>query len=202
MNLLDAMDGIAYIVRYDGRILAFGRPHWDRFATENGAPALCRPDSVVGSNLFDVIAGPEVQARYRGWMDAVLKNRHGEPATLTARCDSPTIRRVLRLSISRVEGGPEAALLFQSLVTDVESRPPLNIYDFEALSRALRDRPGLPIVSLCSFCQRLRWPPEERNPARTEWIEAELYYARGGRSEVAVSHGLCEACLDTQDIAA
>jgi hypothetical protein len=202
MNLLDTMDGIAYVVRHDGRILAYGRPHWDRFAAENDGKALCNPEAVLGQNLFDAIAGPEVRARYRGWMDAVLRNRQGEPAILAARCDSPTAKRELRLSISRVTDAPAPAVLFQSVVTAVESRPPLNIYDFEALSRALRARPDLPVVTLCSFCQRLRWPPGERDPGRTEWIEAELYYARGGRSEVAVSHGLCEDCVNIQDMAA
>jgi len=202
MNLLDAMEGIAYVVRHDGLILGYGRPHWNRFAAENDGAGLLEPEAVVGRNLFDAIAGPEVRARYRGWIDAVLKNRPGEPATLTTRCDSPTAKRELRLSISRIADAPVPAVLFQSMVMAVESRPPLNIYDFEALRRALQARPDLPVVTLCSFCQRLRWPPGARDPARTEWIEAELYYARGGRSEVAVSHGLCEDCLDTQDMAA
>ena len=202
MNLLDAMEGIAYVVRPDGRILAYGRQRWDQFAAENKGEALLDPETVLGRNLFDWIAGETVQRAYRQWIDAVLRTKANHPATFKYRCDAPAERRELRMSISRIDTANEPAVLFQSVLLDATARPPINIYDFEALARAAQDRRALPIIAMCSFCQRLRWPPGAPPSGPNEWIEAEQYYARGGRSEVAVSHTICRDCLPAEMIAA
>ena len=202
MNLLDAMEGIAYVVRPDGRILDYGRRRWDRFASENKGEALLDPGIVLGRNLFDWIAGETVQRTYRQWMDAVLRAEANHPATFKYRCDAPAERRDLRMSISRIETEDAPALLFQSVLLDATARPPLNIYDFDALTRAAQERRGLPIVAMCSVCQRLRWPPGVSPADAAGWVTAEQYYARGGRSEVAVSHTICTACLSSGRMAA
>lgn len=202
MNVLDAMEGVAYVVRSDGRILAYGRRRWDQFAAENKGEALLDPDAVLGRNLFDCMAGETLKRSYRQWIAAVLRTKASYPATFKYRCDSPTERRELRMSISRIETADEPAVLFQSVLLDTRARPPINIYDFDALSRAAQERRTLPIVALCSFCQRLRWPPGAQPSGPSTWIEAEQYYARGGRSEVAVSHSICEDCLSAEMIAA
>jgi hypothetical protein len=46
---------------------------------------------------------------------------------------------------------------------------------------------------MCSYCQRVAWPPG-RARRRREWIEAEEYYRRGGASEIRISHGICPPC--------
>lgn len=206
MDLLEAMDGIAYVTRPDGRILAYGRTRWDDFAAANGGEALLDPAAVLGCNLFDCIAGEPVKRAYRQWIDAVLQAKASHPATFAYRCDAPAVRRELRMAISRIdtciEAGPEPAVLFQSVVLHATSRPPLNIYDTEALVRDARSRLTLQLVTMCSFCQRLRWPPGAQPPEPSAWIEAEQYYAKGGRSEVAISHGICEDCFATEMMAA
>lgn len=204
MDLLEAMDGIAYVTRPDGRILAYGRRRWDEFAAANGGEALLDPMAVIGRNLFDCIAGEPVKHAYRQWIDAVLQAEANHPATFAYRCDAPSARRELRMAISRVEvgAGAEPAVLFQSVVLDATARPPLNIYDVEALVRDARSRLALPMVTMCSFCQRLRWPPGTSDNGPAEWVEAEMYYARGGQSDVAVSHGICQDCLPAAILAA
>ena len=67
-ELLDAMDGIAYAVDAENRIVAVGRRRWDRFAVENGAPEL-RADSIIGRNLFEFVSGPELRQAYRDLAD-------------------------------------------------------------------------------------------------------------------------------------
>ena len=195
MTLLEAMDGIAYVVRPDGRILAYGRYRWDDFAAANGGEGLLDPEAVLGRNLFDFIAGDPVKHAYRQWIDAVLRAEGNHPATFAYRCDAPTVKRTLRMAISRIERGSEPAVLFQSVLLEATARPPLNIYDLEALLQDARSRLGLPMVTMCSFCQRLRWPPGAADGAPADWIEAERYYAKGGRSEVAISHGICQDCF-------
>lgn len=202
MNLLEAMEGIAYVVRQDGRILTYGRRNWNRFATENQGTALLDPSHIEGRDLFGFISGGDVRQRYRDWMDAVLADARNRPAVFQYRCDSPTEKRELRMSIGKIDTEADPLLLFQSTTLDIATRPPLNIYDFQAVRQAMHAHAVLTVVAICSFCQRLRWPPGAEAALSTDWIDAETYYARGGRSAVAISHGVCEDCYRADTIAA
>ena len=113
-ELLDAMDGIAYAVDAEYRIVAVGRRQWERFAVESGAPEL-RADKIIGRNLFEFMTGPELRQAYRDLADRIAST--GEPAVIAARCDSPGIARELRLSIAPLclgDKGP--GLLFQAQI--------------------------------------------------------------------------------------
>src|SRR4051794_31714115 len=73
-------------------------------------------------------------------------------------------------------------------------RPPLNGFDFGALMMALKGKPDLPIVALCSYCQRLRRPGAGDDASDDDWVAAETYYRLGGTNRVRISHGLCADC--------
>ena len=105
-EFLDAVDGIAYAVDAEHRIVAVGRRRWDRFAVENGVPELCA-DSVIGRDLFEFVSGPDVRLAYRQMADRVIST--GEPAVVNTRCDSPGVAPTLRLSISPLQLGDNAA---------------------------------------------------------------------------------------------
>ena len=94
------------------------------------------------------------------------------PLTFAFRCDGPSRRRQMRMSVTRLGNGPKPlGFLFHSQMLDAADRPPLNIYDFQAQLDALRHGADLPLVSMCSFCQRVRWQAKgEGSPLR--WIEA------------------------------
>lgn len=188
-DLLDAVDGIAYAVDAQNRIVAVGRRRWDRFAAETGAPEL-RADNVVGRNLFDFVSAPDVRQAYQQMADRVGST--GEPAAVAVHYDSPGIARHLRLSIAplRLEGD-QPALLFQAQMIGEAKRPRLDIFDFEAVLSALKQETDLPIVMLCSFCHRLRRPGSEEEE---DWITAREYYRHGGTNRVRISHGLCADC--------
>ena len=183
------MDGIAYVVDGENRIIAIGRRRWDRFAVENGAPEL-RADRVIGRNLFEFVSGPELQQAYRDLADRIIST--GEPAVIAARCDNPGIARELRLSIAPLRlGDKSTGLLFQAQLVNETARPRLDIFDFQALLSGLKQESDLPIVTTCSFCQRLRRPGSGDEDG---WIPAEEYYRLGGSSRVRISHGLCADC--------
>src|SRR3954451_16384966 len=95
-ELLDAVDGIAYAVDAEHRIVAVGRRRWNRFATENGAPEL-RADHVIGRNLFEFVSGSGVKQAYRDLAARVVAS--GEPVVVNTRVDSPGVLRELRLSV-------------------------------------------------------------------------------------------------------
>jgi hypothetical protein len=188
-EFLDAVDGIAYAVNAENRIVAVGRRRWDRFAIENGAPEL-RADRVIGRNLFDFISGPEVTQAYRSLTDRVFST--GEPIVVTARCDSPGIARELRLSVAPLQlGDKRPGLLFQAQIVGETARPRLDIFDFKVLLNALLRNADLPIVTMCSFCQQVRRPG---SCDEEDWVTAEEYYRLGGTSRVRISHGICADC--------
>jgi hypothetical protein len=194
-DLLDAMEGIVYVVDPDGYVLACGRTAWDRFLVDNGGPSWLRADRVLGRNLFACIAGAEVVSRYRAWLHAMAQDYRG-PLTFLFRCDSPNEMRQMRMSISRIDREHRIfGFLFQSIHVAIEYRPPLNIYDSALHQQELANDKSLPIVGICSFCQRLQCPGHDGTGAEEgDWVSAEEYYRRGGSSRVRLSHGICPRC--------
>jgi hypothetical protein len=98
----------------------------------------------------------------------------------------------MRMAVTRLEqGGKLEGFLFQSTLLAAETRPPLNIYDPASLTEAEQQDATRPVVVMCSFCQRLRWPSAALPES---WVEAEDYYRLGGSSRVRLSHGICPDC--------
>jgi hypothetical protein len=52
------------------------------------------------------------------------------------------------------------------------------------------------LVTVCCYCADVAWPIGARRAER-EWIAPDVYYARGGPSDVALSHGICPNCFRT-----
>ena len=195
-DLLGALEGVVYVVDPDGLILACGQRSWDSFVEDNDGPADLKSERVIGRSLFSFIKGEEVVAQYRSWLLKV-RDEYSGPLTFCYRCDSPSVRREMRMSITRLESkGELCGFLFQSILLDARQRPPLNLYDFDAQLAWLRRGKAMPLVRMCSFCQTVHWEPDEERSAG-EWISAEQYYGRGGVSEVQITHGICPACAET-----
>lgn len=195
-ELLDATEGVTYVTDPSARILAIGRPAWAGFADANDAPTVADTDRYIGDDLFDHIGGDAVRERYRRYLTHLtLGDEAGRGVQFAFRCDSPDLRRDLRMSIGAIRRGAAlVGFLFQTIVMSETLRPPVNLFDFAGLAAALRSHGGEPIVRMCSFCQRVAWPPDTIGPA-LEWIEAEDYYRRGGPSPVRISHGVCLDCV-------
>jgi hypothetical protein len=192
-RLLDAMDGIAYLINADGVILAVGSDAWSRFAVNNAAPWLT-VEAVVGSSLFSQVQGSEVQSACRRIHDAVCRERC-PVVTYEYRCDAPDAERRMRMSISPVRDRSGSVMaLYQSQIVTEAPRLPLGLFSMER-----RAAPGTAyrheeLVVLCSFCHDLAWPLGAGEQDRT-WIRIDEYYRRGGSGDVAVSHGVCPACI-------
>jgi len=192
-QLLDAMDGIVYLIDADGIILAVGGEAWRRFAEENSAPWLA-PESVVGTSIFSHIHGGGVQDTCRKLHDAVCQERR--PAvTYGYRCDAPDAERRMRMSISPVRDRSGSVMaLYQSQVVTEAPRLPLGLVSMERRASAHVAYRREQFVAFCSFCQDLAWPIGAEEPDQI-WIKIDEYYRRGGSTDVVVSHGVCPACL-------
>lgn len=115
-NVLDAIDGIAYAVDVGGRICAVGPRRWNEFAVENGSPDLMA-EAVVGRQALDYITGEDVRAFYRQRVEEACTS--GEAVIVLSRCDSPSVRRELRLAITPLmrNGATELVLSSRKLST-------------------------------------------------------------------------------------
>lgn len=99
------------------------------------------------------------------------------------------------MAMTPIRAGNEVAgILFQSIVLDVAMRPQLDIFRFRDVGAVLgRDR-DREIVTLCSWCQKVRLDDGGSHP---EWVLPEEYYQRGGEAGVRISHGICQGCSDS-----
>lgn len=201
-EIVDGMEGIAYLTDTEGTIFAIGRRHWNRFASDNGGSELIDGNGVIGHSLFDFIAGNDVRDSYRRFLVAIVGGRASR-ARLFSRCDSPSVERELMITVTplynkdTIEG-----VLWQSSTIGETMRPRLDLFDFAGHRRLAGGGGGeaWPILSLCSYCQDVRFPAGS-NDADGVWIAAEDYYRRGGSSRVRISHGLCLACFEDANMA-
>jgi hypothetical protein len=187
---LDALDGVSYLVDAEGRLLAMGQPGWDAFAQRNGAGHI-GAQALAGHNLFDAIIGEEVRDSYRNAHRSVLTGERSHIA-FEFRCDAPEVKRTMRMAITVLRRpATPAALLYQSQTLSVVSRPWVSLFEPERIAQQLSQESGLPIVRICSLCQRVASPAP---PASSFWVEADEYYRMGGPADVRTSHGLCPEC--------
>lgn len=189
--LLQALDGIAYVTDRAGAIVAYGHRRWNAFAHANDAAPWSRPERVLGTNVLEVTQGGETRAAYRAFLERLARSPDEEPIVFPFRCDAPDRRREQKMAIAGLwTQGRHRGFLFHATLLDEQTRPPLDIYDFHALTRALRENARRPHVGMCSFCQRVRF---EAGGA-AEWLDGPEYYRRGGGSDVVISHGVCPDC--------
>jgi hypothetical protein len=192
--LLAAIEGTAYAVDEAGTILGFSRgPFLPESGGDPAEPWDCT--KVVGQCLFDLVQGAEVRDSYRTLHRAVWSGRRLSVG-FEYRCDAPAIERRMRMSLSLIaDGGEPRAVLYQSIVLSETPRVALPLFDKDLIASLGRSTTARPLVTLCSYCQRVAWPMDARTAERA-WIEPAAFYHRGGPPDAVVSHGLCEDCFE------
>lgn len=200
-SLLDGLDGIAYVTDRAGTIVSVGRSNWNAFAKANGGENLCDGKGVLGESVFSFVTGEAVSELYRRWFEVVLSGRAPRARVLT-RCDSPTVRRELMVTITPLmrSAGSIGAVLFQSQTLSEQIRPKISLFDFAAERRRLSGHGALPVLAMCSYCQSVRFPAGSSDDDGA-WISAERYYRQGGQTDVRISHGICPQCFARETLA-
>jgi hypothetical protein len=152
---------------------------WLAFAHENGAAELTE-ESVLGHSLWEFVAGDETCGLYRE-MHARVRSS-GKAVVLPFRCDSPTLQRHMRMTISSEEAGQ---LLYESLLTKVEPQRHLGILD-ATLPRSNA------FLTICSCCKRALLEP-------IGWLAVEDISLRLGLFErpkvPEMRHTICPECV-------
>ena len=191
-SLLDAIDGIAMILDYELRISKIGGPNWQRFLDDNPPQDLAAfnraKQSVIGRPVTEFFAGDAVRSTYADLFKSVLSGTR-PVMRIDYRCDAPTLRRDMRLSVSPITtAGDVRHLLYQSVMLSVQERPAIPLFGVQVVDQDVED-----ILTLCAICARVAWPVSAPTGAR-EWIEPTEYYRRDGGDVALISHGFCEDC--------
>lgn len=191
MRDLDLEDGLVFVTERDGTISDIGAMNWNAFANENGAPEL-KAETVIGRNLFDFIQGEQVRDQFQKVLDRISDNPNWS-WVLPYRCDSPERERTMCQSLRPLFSGDVCTgFIFQSIEQSTRLRPPIHLFNFRTIEQLAREDPNLPVVRMCSWCQRV----QSETIGGGAWLDAEDYYAAGGRTNVRLSHGICEDCLE------
>lgn len=192
-SLLNAMDGITMILDSDLHIAGIGEPNWQQFLDENPPqdPAVRSrsSESVIDRPVTQFIAGEAIRTAFADLFNSVL-TRTRPYVQFDYRCDSPTLRRDMRLSVRPIMSGSDVDyLLYQSVVFSVQQRPAIPLF-----GAAVADQDSEDILTLCAICARVAWPIGAPSGAR-EWIEPPEFYRRGGGGVALLSHGFCGDCF-------
>lgn len=187
-TLLESMDGIALIIDRELRIQHLGQRNWQRFWQDNGggeqqAPLSCRP-------ITDAFTVGSVRDTFRQLLMELFEQKRGL-LHVDYRCDAPEEKRWMRLSVTPILPRDERKveyLLYQSILLDSQPRARLGLFDVPATGL---QRPG--ILRICCMCAKVASPPADAGGPQN-WVDAEDYYALGGKEVSMLSHGFCEPC--------
>lgn len=171
------MAGDVVLYRIDGRdrIVEVGGA-WEIFAADNDGQAVAAA-KVLGRPLWDFITGPSTVLVWRQILEHV--RRIGTTVRFSFRCDSPRLRRYMRMAVSP---RPRQNVLFHSQLFRTEPRP---------VPVRATARPGDPAVvtrcSLCNFFQvRGMW---------TDVVDAvDIGLVMDHDMPVVVAYGICPHC--------
>ena len=91
-ELLEAIEGVSYVVSGDGVLCAIGSANWRRFADENRAKKAADPALYVGKPLKAFIGGEAVLSAYDYYLQQLLSGTQSN-VSFTYRCDAPSLKR-------------------------------------------------------------------------------------------------------------
>ena len=188
-QFVQSLPGLIYIIDREATIRYYDTHEWNRFAQENDAPELASETNVLGRNLFDFITGDEVRQSYRDFHEVLWRGAQ-EFIAISYRCDAPSFQREMYMEISPCRFGDGFnGLLYRSVLVRQHQRPAMNML-LRPEKKTLPIDP--PIVTVCSYCLNIR----DKNT--NQWITPESYYQQGGNQQVALSHGICDHCMETK----
>lgn len=171
-----AASPVVYLVDADDRLIRVNEA-WNIFANANDGKELC--GTMTGKRLWGYITDLSVQKLYRALADRIRKT--GRSVEFPFRCDSPEVRRFMRMRIEPEENG---TLRYACHTDRIEPQPVSKFFDhFSAQPQA---------VSLCGVCGRVK--------VRNEWVDVEDVYS--GDTAVAqdrpvwVHSTICKSCAD------
>lgn len=154
-------------------------PLWLAFARENGAPQLSQ-DAVLGHSLWQFIEGNETREMYQAILQRVrIENSN---TIIPFRCDSPTLRRYMRLELTSQADG---CVQLDGVLERVEHTTPFNLLE-KSFPRSLQ------LLTFCSCCKRILL--ETCGWLELDDVEKRLQF-QGKQVAPKMRHSVCPDCL-------
>ena len=154
---------------------------WLAFARENGAAELTAA-SVLGRSLWDFVEGEAIRAVYEVIHTRVRSS--GKSAMFPFRCDSPTLKRYMRMTIAFAEADQ---LIYESHILRVEPQRPLVVLDAD-------QQRSQSFLTICSCCKKAMLES-------VGWLEIEEFVLAMGILESdnipQLCHSICPECFKT-----
>jgi len=126
--------------------IAFVSDQWLAFARENGAGNLSA-EAVLGRSIWDFIADQPTRDFYRQVFSSVRTT--DRPAVVPFRCDSPTLRRFMRLEVRHQVG---CGIKLKSILVRAEPCERRQVLDGETPPCDRR-------ITMCSCCKQVLIEP-------------------------------------------
>ncbi len=178
----ECRDVVAYTVDADNRF-TWMCEHWWPFARDNEAPEL-HPDRVMGTDLLSYISDPTSRHLYE--LLLARSRRDPTPMSLDIRCDSPTKRRFIVITM---RGAADGSVEFESRILQEEARPKVPALAHDAVRQEL-------FIAMCSWCKRVRHIGQ--------WFEIEQVlrlmriFEEGPQPQI--THTICPDCLASVEL--
>lgn len=154
---------------------------WGMFAIANDGPELTR-SAVLGTSLWDCIADHATRTLYQ---QIIARVRQGQVAEFSLRCDGPSCRRLLEMTIRPAADG---CVEFETRTVSAEERPtvPLMSRTGPRSSELLR---------MCAWCNQVNIGTDADH-----WVEIETAVEHLSIFEhdaaPQMTHGVCESCFE------
>lgn len=158
-------------------ITSVSMPEWDEFAWTNDGPE-ATADKVIGRNLKSFVMGFMTLM----WLESVLELARSKNVEIesTYRCDAPSEKRYMKMSISPQTHG-QLYIVYQFLQTK-PIMPPIHFNYAEAIDSLYMER--------CSICNRIR--------PNGVWCEPETAFQKGlvrDSRSLPVNYTVCHECM-------
>jgi len=165
-------------------LIEFVNDAWIQFAEINGSPTL--PQKVIGTTLWQYISGQEVVHLSRQLVAKIRQTK--TEVSVPFRCDSPSIRRFMRMKIMPLAQG---RIEFCTWVEREEPfQNPIRLLDPCATKTPME------LVRMCAWCKKIAkdgcWLEVE------DAIEQLRLFDR--LTLPAITHGICDSCLKRMGI--
>jgi hypothetical protein len=151
---------------------------WLDFAVANDAPELT-PERVRNRSLWDFVADPTTAHLYE---QMLARARRGEVVRFNFRCDSPSLRRLMEMTISL---RPDRLVEFTSRELRVEERSPVMLLARSAPRSERR-------LGACGWCSRIKLDEDRWVGAETVVRELRLFEQE---RLPQLAQGICVTCL-------
>ena len=172
-------DIYTYIIDSNDCILHVKKDNWDEFYKQNSKQSNCLSNEVSKSSLWDYIDDFETRHLYENILDNV--RTYNRQVTLPFRCDSPTQRRYLNLTLKPLKNNH---VEFISKIEKIEKR------NYVALMDDNRET-SEEFLTVCSMCKKIKledflWEEVETAVSHLKLFEKDKL--------PKLTHGLCPYC--------